>query len=545
MDIISYFSAQPELSEIPDHCPNPFDNNPHPLAIRASKELQQKLNQSAEISASLSAKEGGKMFGVLVVADQQNRIGYLSAFSGMLNKQWEVDGFVPPVFDIQIQQSFLTEGESQLKKLTDEIYSKTNNPLRLKALTRLNKLAEQQNQELDQLIQQNKINRALRRNRRLELQDSTSAETLSQLSFQSQQDKKALKEAKSNWAIKQSEASLMFHEKFDNEIIILKNKRKKLSQYLHKKVFENYQLLNPFGETRAIRQLFNGKVPPGGSGDCAAPKLIQFAHKHQLKILALAEFWWGASPSAGIRHHGSFYPPCRGKCYPILPFMLKGLISTNHSLYKTDYKKLFPQIIYEDDSILVLDKPSGLLSVPGKEHQHSVLNWLRQNFPQATGGLLLHRLDMATSGLLLAAKNPGAYKKLQQQFIKRKIKKRYVAILTKAIDEKQTSINLPLRVDLDDRPRQMVCYEHGKSALTQLELISRDAKCSRVYFYPLTGRTHQLRVHAAHSRGLNAPIKGDELYGTKADRLYLHAEMLTFEHPVTGKLMEMTSKVPF
>ncbi len=223
-----------------------------------------------------------------------------------------------------------------------------------------------------------------------------------------------------------------------------------------------------------------------------------------------------------------------------------GITTAIHLAQKGYQVKIFePEIVYEDDSLLVLNKPAGMLSIPGKQQQYSVLSWLQQRYTQATGALLVHRLDMATSGLLLAAKSAQVYKHLQQQFINRSVKKRYVALLSGKLDKQHKTVNLPLRVDLDDRPRQVVCYEYGKNAVTRVKVISVEASISRVYFYPLTGRTHQLRVHAAHHLGLAAPIVGDELYGTGSERLYLHAEKLIFEHPLTGEKVEISAKVPF
>ena len=546
MNIINYFCEQPELSEIPDQCRNPFDNDPHPLAIKASLDLQQRLNNSTEFPANLFEKENGKMFGVLVVAGSDHKIGYLSGFSGMLNKQWVVHGFVPPVFDIEKQQSFLNAGAAQLEKLTGQIDAKINSADRLQVLAQITELEKRQEIEINTLQKQHKNNKELRRKERSEINNNQQqVEILQRLSFLSQQDKRELKKAKLDWDKELSSVRLQFSGRFDNEINLLKIKRKKLSQKLHKKVFENYQLINQSGDIKALTHFFDGNMPAGGAGDCAAPKLIQYAHNNKLKILALAEFWWGASPAQGVRHHGSFYPPCRGKCHPVLPFMLQGLMKADDSFLEIAYKKLVPEIIYEDDSLLVLDKPAGLLSIPGKQQQYSVLSWLKERYPQATGALLVHRLDMATSGLLLAAKHAEVYKDLQQQFISRSIKKRYVAILSKAISEPQMTVDMPLRVDLDDRPRQVVCYEHGKSAVTKVKVISSTVNSSRVYFYPLTGRTHQLRVHAAHSKGLNAPMMGDELYGSRSERLFLHAEKLTFKHPLSGELIDVKSKVPF
>lgn len=545
--MIHYFSKQPLASELPKKCNNPFDNAPHPLAIKASKLLQKHLKNSAEVSkAALFENHNGKMFGVLVVADSQNKTGYLSAFSGMLNQQWLVAGFVPPVFDLQEQQSFLTEGEKQLAAMTRQINLKIDARDRQQALQQLNELQRQQDFQLSVLKIKNKTNKLSRKKIRISLQgDANQQQITDQLCWQSQQDKRAFKKLRKEWVEKISVAQQQFNANYENTIEKLQHRRKKLSRELHMKVFNNYLLMNSSGDEKTLPRIFADKQPAGGTGDCAAPKLIQYAHKNKLKILAMAEFWWGAPPAQGVRHHGYFYPPCRGKCHPILPFMLQGVIDQEKARSRNDGTDFQPEIIYEDDSLLVLNKPAGLLSIPGKQLKYSVLNWLKSRYPEATGALLVHRLDMATSGLLLAAKNERIYKHLQQQFIHRSVQKRYVALLSKRLHENSFEINLPLRVDLDDRPRQLVCYQYGKAAITRVRVISTDENSSRVYLYPLTGRTHQLRVHTAHSLGLNAPILGDELYGKKAERLMLHAEKLKFQHPVTGENVEFRAKVPF
>ncbi len=331
---------------------------------------------------------------------------------------------------------------------------------------------------------------------------------------------------------------------YERPLLDLKRQRQQLSQSLHQLVFSGYEIYNARGQTASLRDLFKHKIPPGGAGDCAAPKLLQFAYQHQFTPLALAEFWWGAAPAQSIRHHLQYYPPCRSKCHVILPFMLQGL--TSERLYSTPTaQRLDPEIIYEDEYVLAVNKPPGLLSVPGKQQQHSVLNWLRQNISLSTGALLVHRLDMSTSGILLAAKSASVHKHLQKQFIHRQVHKKYVAILSRPLPLKECLINLPLRVDLDDRPRQLVCFQHGKKSATRVKVISTDEQTSRVHLYPETGRTHQLRVHMAHPLGLRAPIVGDELYGVEDQRLMLHAESIRFEHPISDKTMELKSPVPF
>ena len=544
MSFIKYFSNQPEASEIPDQCRNPFDNNPHMLAIFASNELQQRLKNSTQITSQLFEKECGKMFGVLVIADEEGKIGFISSFSGMLNKQWIVPGFVPPVFNIKQQHSFFALGEKQVTEITQVIQLQLNSENRLQDKQKLIQLGQQHEKELAGLKKQHKKNKAQRKIKRLAIKnEKDESPILQQLSFQSQQDKRELKQLKSDWKQKILLAEKGFNNHYENSINELISKRKTLSQRLHKQVFESYKFVNGLQQYKPLMHFFNG-IPPGGTGDCAAPKLIQYALKNKFKILAMAEFWWGAPPAKGVRQHANFYPPCRGKCYPILPFMLKGIIdkavnSTNEN------KEVEPDIVFEDENLLVINKPAGMLSIPGKQQDYSVLSWLKKRYPEATGALLVHRLDMATSGLLVAAKNAQVHKHLQKQFISRSIKKRYVAVLSKVLDKKNITVNLPLRVDLEDRPRQLVCYEYGKVAETHVRVISKDEKTTRVYFYPVTGRTHQLRVHAAHSQGLCAPIVGDELYGNRSERLLLHAEKICFEHPLTGETIKVKSKVPF
>lgn len=280
-------------------------------------------------------------------------------------------------------------------------------------------------------------------------------------------------------------------------------------------------------------------APPAGSGECCEPKLLQYAFAHDLKPVSMAMFWWGASPRKEVRHHLQCYPACNGKCRPILQWMLQGMDVEPNPLEQNKVHKL--EIVYEDEDICIVNKPAGMLAVPGKSHRESVQSVMRKRYPHASGPLVVHRLDMATSGLMVIAKSSDAYKNLQAQFARHEIKKRYVAVLDKKLSEKNGNISLPLRPDPEDRPRQMVDFEFGKPAHTHYEQISG----CRVALYPHTGRTHQLRLHCAHKDGLDNPIKGDELYGRRADRLYLHAEHLIFRHPRTGREMEFNIPPPF
>jgi tRNA pseudouridine32 synthase/23S rRNA pseudouridine746 synthase len=329
---------------------------------------------------------------------------------------------------------------------------------------------------------------------------------------------------------------------FDNQLAELREKRAAMSADIQKRIFQSYTFLNSTLETKSLLAIFKEtpfKTPPAGAGECAAPKLLQYAFLNQLKPIALAEFWWGISPESEVKIHQEFYPACRGKCEPILSHMLQGIeLDINPmSINPAEGKEL--EILFEDEYLLLVNKPAEFLSVPGKTITDSVQTRIQHLYPYATGPLLVHRLDMSTSGIILIAKKKDIHESLQKQFLKRSVEKRYIALLQGYVKSSHGEIELPLRVDLEDRPRQLVCYEHGKHALTKYEVLER------VYFYPHTGRTQQLRVHAAHASGLNAPIIGDDLYGQKADRLYLHAEYFSFWHPITKERVEITCPAPF
>ena len=344
---------------------------------------------------------------------------------------------------------------------------------------------------------------------------------------------------------------MLNHTNDNNQEIIeaLKEERKQRSIALQQWIFEQFRLRNARGEEQDIYSIFTQTAhrnPPAGTGECAAPKLLQYAYLNNLQPLAMAEFWWGDSPKGEIRRHGHYYPACRHKCEPILNFMLQGLELEPNPLLTSNTDATQLETVYEDDYLLVVNKPAGMLSVPGKTGQASVLTLLQERYPDATGPILVHRLDMATSGLLLASKDKDTHALLQKQFEGRTVKKRYIALLEGIPQaEPKGFIRLPLRPDFDNRPLQMVCYEYGKPAVTRYEIMDTENDRTRMAFYPETGRTHQLRVHAAHPEGLNCPIVGDPLYGQPADRLYLHAERLEFRHPVTGQRLQIQKEAPF
>ncbi len=315
--------------------------------------------------------------------------------------------------------------------------------------------------------------------------------------------------------------------------------RKFASAELQSWLFDQYRVSNARGETLSIREVFarRGLVPPGGTGDCAAPKLLQYAYTRGLTPLALGEFWYGASPVSEVREQGRFYPACTGKCGPLLSFMLEGLDVAPNPLDREFTTEAEPRVLYEDAAILVVSKPAGMLSVPGRTRAKSLLDWLRERYGEVHS---CHRLDMDTSGLMVFARTLPAKVELERQFAEREVAKTYRARLCAGAGPfghaRRGTIALPLSLDYYDRPRQMVDFEHGKLAVTEYEVLSQlpDGEID-IRFTPRTGRTHQLRVHAAHSAGLGRPIKGDRLYGSPdGGRLWLHAETLAFRHPLTG-----------
>ena len=429
----------------PEQFTYPFCYEPHPLCILAAEEVKREIER-------IQPKEG-KMFGVLVVEVPNCKfgttIGFLAAYSGLLEGRNDWDYFVPPVFDAQQPDGYFKIKEREISTINQ-------------------------------------------------------------------------------------------HPSPDTQYL-----NKQMSQDLQLWLFRQYRMLNARGEEKDLVDIWQDyhrsprirnkyPLPPGGSGDCCAPKLLQYAFQHGLKPVCMAEFWWGPSPKSEIRQHGQFYPACRGKCKPILTWMLQGL-DVDPNPEETGFPHLQPEIVYEDEALAVLNKPAGMLSVPGRTEDYSVATWAQQRWE---GAMLVHRLDMCTSGLLLVAKNTDAYHQLQRQFEARTIKKKYLAVVEGVPAKEHGIIDLPLLYDPINRPRQVVDYKQGKRAITEYRVLSTyEGKHALLALWPHTGRTHQLRMHCAHSDGLGCPIVGDELYGHKSDRLYLQAQAIAFAHPATGKRM--------
>ena len=605
-------------SPLPARFPSPFAVPPHPIARHAAEFLVADLRagrlgvDARHLDAPASDTDpsaGGKMFGVLVVRAPDGRLGYLRAFSGMLAGAWSVPGFVPPLFDTAARDAMWPAGQAALRKHELELRALATSSAYTSAKAHLASFERELATDLAFLQDEHRSRRALRKIARAGLEPRIDGVCLDESPRATEARAAAL-----HALDQESRADTAERKRFDAEraaerasilarLAPLEARRAELEQLradesrgLMKQVHDHYTIVNARGEKRPLRALFAPREPPGGAGDCAAPKLLGFAYARGLAPIALAEVWVGASPVTGGRRDGAFYAACRGKCGPILPFMLEGLdhdpivdpgaidasrveppsiatsaaassgvaqstaaassspappsiaMSSSSTAPATAAPPSDLPIVFADEHLVIIDKPAGLLSVPGRSGalRDSVQTRLRARFLDAH---VAHRLDLDTSGLLVAAKTLATYKALQAMFARREIAKTYIAIVDGDVLADTGTVELPLRVDLDDRPRQIVDDEHGKAATTAWRVLARHGSRTRLELVPLTGRTHQLRVHCAHRFGLDAPIVGDRLYGTResqhAPRLLLHAERLVFTHPVTGERIEIESPAPF
>ena len=571
--------------DIPERMNNPLDYQPHPLCIAVCKELQAYLAEQEDWKEEI---DKGKMFGVLIVENAQpepgvSEIGYLAAYSGQIGGRSDWDDFVPAVFDyLQPDGKFKTH-EAEISGINQSIKQLEGNEHMKEAKSLIMQLQEERKRTIAAYQEKMKEAKAKRDARRKtgNLTPEEEAEMVKESQFM-KAELRRLKKSLSEKTTLETE-----YEVFQADILRLKQLRKTLSDALQQWLFSQFRMQNHEGKMKDLLEIFRDAalrdypqatlatsriaalkmVPPAGSGECCEPKLLQYAYLHGYRPLQMAMFWWGESPKEEIRHHLQFYPACNGKCKPILHWMLPDKVFDSKIAEKQAL-----EILYEDDQLAVIYKPSGLLSVPGKNSsQPSVYSIMRKKYPAASSPLIVHRLDMATSGLMIIAKTDFAYHRLQKEFLHHRVHKKYTAIIgckdQKACDkiwekakkeelkeegkssisaEKQ-KISLPLMPDYLDRPRQIVNHEQGKEAITEYEVLDRiDATHLRLALYPKTGRTHQLRVHCAHHEGLNAPILGDPLYGNeKASRLHLHAEEIIFEHPLTGKEINIKREADF
>lgn len=534
----------------------PFYYDAHPLAKIATDEVQTYLLNQKNFKHNFGLNDEslgdaiGKMFGVLIVKNPANKIGYLAAFSGKLQDKSLPDFFVPPVFNMRKEGSFYIKGEKEIDAINLRISTIINDKKYHKLSSDLNKLKESIAEDLAKQRKKLNTEKSLRKEKK-----KIGLQKLDKKKFDELSEK--LKQESYNQQFFYKELTAYYQQKLEiienklstykKSLETLKIERKEKSNYLQQTLFSKYSFLNKEKKTRNLLGIFNDPdiQPPAGSGECAAPKLLQYAFQHNLEPICMAEFWWGVSPNTAIRKHKNFYPSCQSRCKPILTHMLQGIETDANLLLKNLASKKSLKIIFEDDALLVINKPTEFLTVPGKTVKDAVYTRIKEQYPEATGPLIVHRLDMSTSGLLVVTKTKEANKEVQRQFINKTVQKRYVALLDGVLPKKNGTIKLPLRVDLNDRPRQLVDFIHGKNAETKWNVIAVEDQKTRVHFYPITGRTHQLRVHAAHKDGLNTPITGDDLYGKKADRLHLHAEYISFLHPTTKEKMRFKVDADF
>jgi tRNA pseudouridine32 synthase/23S rRNA pseudouridine746 synthase len=553
----NFFQSPVESVALPSRFSYPFHYVPHEIALVAARELQDYLQTQTDWEHDFGMETShddliiGKMFGVLVVKNRQGDLGYLCAVSGRLAGQNLHEKFVPPVFDILVQDGFFRKGEAIISEINGRIYALEKQPDFLAATQQLNEAVNQSETEIAACTLHNKQQKEIRHAKRQQLETEFTGNELEaqlkKLNNESINDHYLLKQLRKQWSAEVERLKIVVAI-FQAEIDALKDERKNRSAALQDAIFDQFYFVTKDLEKRSVGDIFKHTAegrPTAGAGECAAPKLFQYAFLHQLQPIALAEFWWGQSPKTEIRIHGHYYPACRGKCEPILGHMLQGMDIEENPLLKNPAEGKDLSVVWEDEHIVIVNKPHEFLSVPGKQIEDSVLTRLQALYPEATELMVVHRLDMSTSGILIASKTMDIYKELQRQFAEREVKKRYVAWLEGTINENAGWIDLPLRVDLDDRPRQLVCYEHGKPAQTRWKVIERKDGRTKVYFFPVTGRTHQLRVHAAHPLGLNTPMVGDDLYGQRSTRLHLHAERIEFKHPVSGKTIAVEVPAEF
>jgi tRNA pseudouridine32 synthase / 23S rRNA pseudouridine746 synthase len=524
----------------PVRMPSPFAPGvPHPLAAFAIAELRREL--AAGLAERLGLARDGKMFGVLVVRDREGQLGWLRAFSGMIGRSWELAGFVPPAFDQAARDAFWIAGERALDRFVPLLAEHEARLVELDA--QLAALDAQHGAELATLKRKHIAAKSARDVVRGGVPDEA---TLAALAHQSNRDRDERRQLLQTQRSQRAEL-LQQVEVTKRARDAVADERADASRSYTIRIYDTYRLANARGETRSLRELFAPHEPPGGAGDCAAPKLLAHAYREGLVPIALGEVWCGAPPATGGRSDGTPYPACRGKCGPILGHMLAGLDVDSAPVFDEDaIDPAAPATLFEDDWLAVIVKPAGLLSVPGRNSRaDSLLVRLRRRYPDATGPLLPHRLDLDTSGVMLVAKDLATHGALQRQFSERTIEKRYVAVLDGEPATDGGTIELPIRVDLEDRPRQIVDPVHGKHAITQWRVTTRVGGRTRVELVPRTGRAHQLRVHAAHPAGIGVPIVGDRLYGRPDLRLLLDAEAIAFVHPHTHERLQFEHSPPF
>ncbi len=536
------FSSDISAIALPEQFTWPFYYSPHPLCRVAADEVKAYLRSRGEWQDEIAA---GKMFGVLVVQEPSGEVGFLVAFSGNLAGRNDHEYFVPAVYDMLQPDDFFRREEAEISAINRSVaeLEQSSEYCRAKQNVQSCRLqADVEIRELKQTLALRKVERAQRR---------AAGEAEAQLILESQRDNADLQRLKRHHrdAIAEAENHLAT---FDAQLASLREERSRRSADLQMALFREFRMLNARGEVRDLCELFAPtaqRIPPAGAGECAAPKMLQYAYLNGLKPLAMAEFWQGVSPRGEVRHDGHFYPSCNSKCKPILMHMMQGLDVEPNPLAEIAPPE--PEVLLEDKEIVVINKPCGMLSVDGKSGVRSAQTWARERYGEKDFPMIVHRLDQSTSGILILAKSKQAHYALQSQFIHRTVEKCYVALLDGEVEQRSGRIDLPMHLDYDNRPRQMISTD-GKQAITEYEVVGVENGQTRILFRPITGRTHQLRLHAAHRDGLNAPIVGDDIYGrgleadcTDGHRLCLHACSLEFDHPTTGERISVECKADF
>lgn len=534
------FSTNIAEITLPEKFNNPFRYTPHQLCLLAADEVRAYILTQEKWHEELNR---GKMFGVLVVRNLDGEIGFLSAYSGLLDGANNHKYFVPAVYDLLTPESYFQQEEQEISQINQRIKSIENSQEYKNSLSHVKDAKDSAQKILSDFRARMQESKALRDSKRAT--QTLSQEEESQLIKESQFEKAELKRIIKR--LQEQESELNIHvEHFEEQIKSLKQERKERSAALQEWLFRQFILLNSQGEKSDLVDIFrqfNNQLPPAGAGECAAPKMLQYAYENSMQPICMAEFWVGESPVGEVRHNGNFYPSCKGKCLPILTFMLQG-VDIEKEMEVEPLSQI--EILYEDDYIIAVNKPSGMLSSPGKVGGESVEEILEKQY---SGIKVVHRLDMATSGILLLAKDMVTYKAMQSLFATRQVEKQYEAIIEGVPQPCEGEITLPLTSDYANRPAQKVDLENGKEAVTQYKLLEsytyKGRNVSRMLLKPLTGRTHQLRIHMAHNLSLGMPIVGDELYGKQEDRLMLHAFSVQFIHPITNKRVEIKVPTPF
>ncbi|MTJ09512.1 RluA family pseudouridine synthase [Anabaena sp. UHCC 0204] len=497
-----------------------------PLSEAIAYGLMQQIEQN-----QLYGSEG-KMYGILLVELPNGEQRVIKAFSGLLNGNSIVEGWVSPISGREEVALLENQTLAELEAIKQQIISLQQVPERGEYQT----LYAEYTLQLQAIKLQHDHSKLLREEQRRQFDQNLTEESLKIALATLEAESRQQGIERRNIKRRQNEIIQPLQEIItaaDQKITKLKQQRKQLSRQLQTQMHAAYSLTNFYGKSRSLQQLLP-KGTPTGTGECCAPKLLHYAATHGLKPLAMAEFWWGDSTIEN-KVKGEFYGACLERCQPLMGFLLSGLKS--HKV----------EIIYEDEWLIAVNKSPGLLSVPGRyfHNQDSVISRLRYLYNQEL--IAIHRLDQDTSGILLIAKDLFTYSQLSQQFQKRQVHKVYEAIIAGSLNITEGEINLPLWGNPDNRPYQQVDLERGKPSLTHFRVMDREGNFTRVEFTPLTGRTHQLRVHAADRRGLGMKILGDKLYGCHAEtsRLYLHARELSFQHPHVEKILHLQVKTPF